>query len=120
MAATTENGMPYLVMEYIQGQPIDVYCEQKKLGIRERVDLVRTLCGAVHYVHQHLMVHGDLKCNNVLVTERGVLKLLDFGIAKLLNPDAGAGWRGGIRRRSLHERLHRVDPGLRKPRAIAR
>lgn len=83
---TTEEGKPYLVMEYIQGQPMDVYCERQKLGIHARLELFRTLCGAVHYVHQHLMVHGDLKCNNVLVTDRGVVQLLDFGIARLLNP----------------------------------
>ncbi len=81
----TETGAPYLVMEYIEGQPIDMYCEERELSITARLDLIRTLCGAVHYVHQHLMVHGDLKGGNILVTQGGVLKLLDFGIAKLLN-----------------------------------
>jgi serine/threonine protein kinase len=81
----TDAGAPYLVMEYVEGQPIDMYCEERELSITARIDLVRTLCGAVHYVHQHLMVHGDLKGGNILVTHSGVLKLLDFGIAKLLN-----------------------------------
>ncbi|GFE86830.1 serine/threonine-protein kinase [Steroidobacter agaridevorans] len=86
----TETGAPYLVMEYIEGQPIDEYCEERGLNIAARLDLVRTLCGTVHYVHQHLMVHGDLKGGNILVTKDGVLKLLDFGIAKLLNASADA------------------------------
>jgi non-specific serine/threonine protein kinase/serine/threonine-protein kinase len=81
----TDTGAPYLVMEYVEGQPIDMYWEEHELSITARLDLIRTLCGAVHYVHQHLMVHGDLKGGNILVTQRGVLKLLDFGIAKLLN-----------------------------------
>jgi tRNA A-37 threonylcarbamoyl transferase component Bud32 len=82
----TQEGAPYLVMEYIDGQPIDAYCDAHHLNIEQRIDLFRTLCGAVHYVHQYLMVHGDLKGGNVLVTADGVVKLLDFGIAQLLNP----------------------------------
>ena len=85
-AGSTEEGLPYLVMEHIHGRPIDDYCREHKLGLRARLDLFRTLCGAVQYVHQHLMVHGDLKCSNVLVSDTGTVKLLDFGIARLLNP----------------------------------
>lgn len=84
----TESNAPYLVMEYVEGHPIDAYCEARALGLRARLDLVCTLCTAVHYVHQHLMVHGDLKGNNILVTNLGVVKLLDFGIAQLLNVGA--------------------------------
>ncbi|MEJ1963961.1 MAG: protein kinase [Gammaproteobacteria bacterium] len=89
-AGSTQEGLPYLVMDYIQGRPIDEYCKQHRLGLRVRLDLFRTLCSAVQYVHQHLMVHGDLKCNNVLVSESGTVKLLDFGIARLLNPTPAA------------------------------
>ncbi len=85
-AGSTEEGLPYLVMEHIAGRPIDDYCRTHKLSLRARLDLFRTLCSAVQYVHQHLMVHGDLKCSNVLVSESGTVKLLDFGIARLLNP----------------------------------
>jgi eukaryotic-like serine/threonine-protein kinase len=80
----TDTQAPYLVMEYIEGRPIDAYCDERSLDIRRRLELMRTLCGAVHYVHQHLVVHGDLKGNNILVTNNGIVKLLDFGIAKLL------------------------------------
>lgn len=84
----TESNAPYLVMEYVEGRPIDVFCEERALALESRIDLVCTLCSAVHYVHQHLMVHGDLKGNNILVTDHGVVKLLDFGIAQLLNATA--------------------------------
>ncbi|MDY6949193.1 MAG: protein kinase [Pseudomonadota bacterium] len=84
----TDANAPYLVMEYVQGRPIDAYCEERSLGLRARLDLVCTLSLAVHHVHQHLMVHGDLKGSNILVTDDGVVKLLDFGIAQLLNASA--------------------------------
>ncbi|GFE79666.1 hypothetical protein GCM10011487_16660 [Steroidobacter agaridevorans] len=86
---TTEDGVPYLVMEYIRGEPVDVYCNRRQLDLTARLRLFHTLCDAVHYVHRHLMVHGDLKCSNVLVNEDGVVKLLDFGIARLLDPTDG-------------------------------
>src|SRR5919205_950410 len=83
---TTEDGLPYFVMEFIEGQPLYSYCDTNKLSITERLKLFRSICDAVHYAHQKQVVHRDIKPSNVLVTSEGVPKLLDFGIAKLLNP----------------------------------
>lgn len=86
---TTDEGIPYLVMELIAGQPITEYCEQRRLDITERLQLFLQVCAAVQYAHQHLVIHRDLKPSNVLVTHDGVPKLLDFGIAKILDPGSG-------------------------------
>ena len=88
MAAPPTRGVPFLVMEYIEGTPIDQYCDSQRLTIHERIELFQQVCGAVHYAHQNLIVHRDLKPSNILVTEQGEPKLLDFGIAKLLDPAA--------------------------------
>lgn len=82
---TTSDGTPYIVMEYVDGTPIDTYCDGRALGIRERLKLFKTVCSAVHRAHQNLIVHRDLKPSNILVTLDGTPKLLDFGIAKVLD-----------------------------------
>ncbi|MDX1545484.1 MAG: serine/threonine-protein kinase [Rhodothermales bacterium] len=83
----SEEGLSYFVMEYIDGQPIMQYCDQHRLSVSERLQLFLKVGAAVHYAHQNLVVHRDLKPSNILVTAEGVPKLLDFGIAKLLNPN---------------------------------
>jgi len=84
---STADGRPYLVMEYVEGQPITAYCLQNRLGTRERIELFRKVCAAVQCAHQNLVVHRDLKPGNILVDAGGVPKLLDFGIAKLLGSE---------------------------------
>src|SRR5215510_1167456 len=83
----SEDGLPYFVMEYIVGAPITEYCDSHQLSIEERLKLFRQVCAAVHYAHQNLVVHRDLKPGNILVTEEGAPRLLDFGIAKVFNPE---------------------------------
>jgi len=84
---TTDDGLPYFAMEYVEGKPLHRYCDEHKLSIRKRLKLFRTVCSAVQFAHQNLVVHRDLKPGNILVTPDGHPKLLDFGIAKLLNPE---------------------------------
>ncbi|MCU0254926.1 MAG: serine/threonine-protein kinase [Acidobacteria bacterium] len=86
----TGQGLPYLVMEYVRGVPVTEYCDRERLPIPERLLLFQRICQVVQYAHQNLVVHRDLKPSNILVDELGEPKLLDFGIAKLLEPSGGA------------------------------
>src|SRR5690606_1157064 len=83
-AGETDNGQPYLIMEHVQGEPLDEYCDRHQLDVNQRLKLFFDICAAVQYAHQNLIVHRDLKPANILVDQQGVPKLLDFGIAKLL------------------------------------
>jgi tetratricopeptide (TPR) repeat protein len=84
----TDDGRPYLVLELVDGEPIDRYCDAMRLSIEGRLDLFGVVCDAVQYAHQNLVIHRDLKPSNILITTGGIPKLLDFGIAKLLDTAA--------------------------------
>ncbi len=83
----TEEGMPYLVMEYVNGTPLLQYCDKNKLSIEKRLALFEQVCSAVQHAHQNTIIHRDLKPSNILVDTKGEVKVLDFGIAKLMDPD---------------------------------
>src|SRR5262249_1191656 len=108
---TDENGLPYLVMEYIHGRPLHRYCEEQRLEPRERLALFRQICSAVHYAHQRMVIHRDLKPGNIRVADGPdgpVPKLLDFGIAKLVEADGGLTMTGA----------HMLTPGYASPEQV--
>jgi serine/threonine-protein kinase len=87
----TDAGLPYLIMEYVDGVPIDLYCREKRVGVTERITLFCRICEAVQYAHQSLVIHRDIKPGNILVNSEGDPKLLDFGIAKVLAGEGSSG-----------------------------
>lgn len=108
----TPDGRPYLAMEYVDGRPIDRYCKEEELDIEARVRLFCQVCDAVQYAHQNLVVHRDLKPGNVLITAQGVPKLLDFGIAKVLEREQGTGADVTVSERRL------LTPGFASPEQV--
>src|SRR5258707_618504 len=87
---STDDGLPYLVMEFVEGLPIDRYCESHHLSLTDRLKLFQKVCAAVQYAHQNLVVHRDIKPGNILVGTNGDPKLLDFGIARLMTAEFSA------------------------------
>jgi serine/threonine-protein kinase len=87
----SEDGWPFFTMEYVEGLPIDEYCNRNRLSVDQRLRLFQPVCAAVQYAHRSLVIHRDLKPSNILVTTEGAVKLLDFGIAKVLSEDESIG-----------------------------
>lgn len=89
-AGSTADGIPFLAMEYVDGLPIDEYCDRHSLNLNDRLEIFRTVCDAVGFAHRNLIVHRDLKPSNILIDGNGLPKLLDFGISKILSDELGA------------------------------
>ncbi|MCH9646614.1 MAG: serine/threonine-protein kinase [Deltaproteobacteria bacterium] len=104
------DGRPYLAMEFIDGLPIDAYCDRHELSLNQRLELFLQVCGAIHHAHRKLYVHRDLKPSNVLVSAEGIAKVLDFGTAKLLDP---AHRLGGVASTAMGVSL--LTPGYASP-----
>ena len=115
---STPEGAPYFVMEYVPGQPIDRYCDERKLNITQRLDLFQSVCSAVQYAHQKLVVHRDLKPTNILVTSEGEVKLLDFGIAKLLRQPGQTDPDQATTMYTTREGIHLMTPEYASPEQV--
>lgn len=110
---STPDGRPYFIMEFVRGTSITEFADERRLGVRERVVLLKTVASALQHAHQHLVVHRDLKPSNVLVNHEGVVKLLDFGIARLVGPEPHHGGRTTTGYRAL-------TPAFAAPEQVAR
>ena len=107
---STDEGLPYLVMDYVEGAPIDTYCDGRRLSTEERLHLFCKVCAAVQCAHENLVVHRDLKPSNILITNDGTPKLLDFGISKVLHPGNGS--------HTAHTLTRRMTPAYASPEQV--
>jgi eukaryotic-like serine/threonine-protein kinase len=112
------DGQPWFAMEYVEGEPLTTYCDQRRLAVPERLRLFEDVCEAVRYAHQQLVVHRDLKPSNILVTAKGRVKLLDFGIAKVLEEGQAGGWADGKGAPATRTELRVLTPEYAAPEQV--